>query len=142
MLTILCIYTYRGYREKYLFRSLTKHKEAIMKVLTEKDSCGIKEDNDKKVKTSPERERHDSVDSEPMLTIDDSGANNDHEEREITDPTIASELRILELAEQLEERLFVAFLHSKVTIVCSIQYVCDCKLFIRELNKVYPWLKD
>ena len=75
-------------------------------------------------------------------TIDDSGANNDHEEREITDPTIASELRILELAEQLEERLFVAFLHSKVTIVCSIQYVCDCKLFIRELNKVYLWLKD
>ena len=101
-----------------------------MKVFAEKDSCSIKEDDDKKVETSvPERERHDSVDSEPMLTIDDSGANNDHEEHEITDPTIASELRILELAEQLEERLLVAFLHSKVTIVCSIQYVCDCELF-------------
>ena len=87
------------------------------------------------------RKRLDSVDSELMLTIDDSGANNDHEEREITDPTIASELRILELAEQLEERLFVAFLHSKVTIVCSIHYVCDCKLFIKELNKVYLWLE-
>ena len=100
-----------------------------MNLFTEKDSCSIKEDDDKKIETSPEKERHDSVDSEPMLTIDDSGTNNGHEEREITDPTIASELRILELAEQLEERLFVAFLHSKVTIVCSIQYVCDCKLF-------------
>ena len=69
------------------------------------------------------KKRLDSMDSELMLTIDDSEANNDHEEREITDPTITSELRILKLAEQLEERLFVAFLHSKVTIVCSIQYV-------------------
>ena len=73
-----------------------------MKMFVEKDSCSIKED-DKKIETSPEKECHDSVNSEPMLTIDDSGANNDHEEREITDPTIASELRILELAEQLEE---------------------------------------
>ena len=88
-----------------------------MKVLSEKDNCDIKENNGKKVKMSLERERHDSVDSELMLTIDDSGTNNDHEEHEIADPTIASELRILELAEQLEERLFVAFLHSEVTIV-------------------------
>ena len=86
-----------------------------MKVLVEKDNSDVKEDDDKKA--SPERERHDSVDSEPMLTIDDS-VNND--EREITDATVASELRILELAEQLEERLFVAFLHSKVTTVLAM----------------------
>ena len=63
LLTMLCIYAYRGYREKCLFWSLTKHKEAIIKVFTEKDSCGIKEDNGKKVKTSSERERYDSMDS-------------------------------------------------------------------------------
>lgn len=86
-----------------------------MKVLAEKDDCDIKEeddDDDEKKKASPERERHDSVDSEPMLTIDDSVTN---DECEITNATVASELRILELAEQLEERLFVATLNSKVT---------------------------
>ena len=107
---------YRGYREKNLFRSLTKQKEIILKVLAKKDSSDVKEDDDKE-RASPERERHDSVDSEPMLTIDDS-VNSD--EREITDATVASELRILELAEQLEERLFVAFLHSKVTTILTV----------------------
>ena len=112
----------RGYREKNLFRSLTKRKEVVTKVLGEKENCGVKEDGggdgDKKV--SPQKERHDSVDSEPMLTIDDSAGS---DECEITDPTVASELRILELAEQLEERLFVAFLHSKVMAVHSMM-VC------------------
>ena len=87
-----------------------------MKVLAEKDNVDAKEDDDKKMTLSPERERHDSVDSEPMLTIDDSVDNDEHE---ITDTTVASELRILELAEQLEERLFIAFLHSKVTTVLT-----------------------
>ena len=71
----------------------------------------MKDPEDVDKKPSPERERHDSVDSEPMLTIDDSMTN---DECGIADATVTSELRILELAEQLEERLFVAFLHSKV----------------------------
>ena len=112
----------RGYREKTLFRSLTKHKEVILKVLAEKEGRDVKEEAEKEggdikeedeKKPSPEIERHDSVDSEPALTIDDTVNNNEYE---ITDTKIASELRILELAEQLEERLFIAFLHSKVTI--------------------------
>ena len=106
-----------------------------MKVLDETESCDVK-DGDKK--SSPEREcnnseeehsereRHDSVDSEPMLTIDDSVAN---DECEISDARITSELRILELAEHLEERLFVAFLHSKVnTYHKSVWSVCDCEM--------------
>lgn len=99
-----------------------------MKVLAEKDGCDIKELLEEDKKTSPERERHDSVDSEPMLTIDDSVTN---DECEITDATVASELRILELAEQLEERLFVAFLHSKVIAVFTalVNSMCDCELF-------------
>ena len=114
----------RGYREKTLFRSLTKLKEIIMKVLAEKEGRDVKEEDKKEgsdIKEKDEKdekERHNSTDSEPALTIDDS-VNND--ECEITDTKIASELRILELAEQLEERLFVAFLHSKVRACLNVQ---------------------
>ena len=61
-----------------------------MKVLAEKDNSDVKED-DEKMKASPERKRHDSVDSEPMLTIDDSVYNDEHK---ITNAVVASELRI------------------------------------------------
>jgi len=112
---------YRGYREKHLFRSLTKHKEIITKTLEEKEDDEIRpcdeedpmadQDTIAGHKMSPMRQRSCSVDSEPMLTIDDSVVD---VEGDVNDTAVKSELKILELAEQLEERLFVAFLHSKV----------------------------
>ena len=66
-------------------------------------------------KMSSMRQRSCSIDSEPMLTIDDSVVDVDSD---VNDTAVKSELRILELAEQLEERLFVAFLHSKVCQYC------------------------